>query len=247
MAESAFNSVRAVQRALHLLTVLCPERQRATLTEFSQASGLATSTAQRLLQTLDSEHFLRREMDGSYTFGTALIQLGLYALQGIELYDLGKPYLERLSEQTGETANLGVLDELGKVLYIRQSLSRQPICHASWLGRPFAAEGTAIGAVLTRHVGVYGTVATRQTTAPDVTAVAAPIHDADGDITAAFGVTGPTYRIADDDLERFAGLVAAAARAATLQIGGHWPYPQKSSTQPNTEPPLIKDHGDDDA
>ena len=39
---------------------------------------------------------------------------------------------------------------------------------------------------------------------------------------AAFGVAGPTYRISDDDLERFSSLVAVAAGEATAQLGGGW-------------------------
>jgi IclR family transcriptional regulator, acetate operon repressor len=222
--ETTSNSVRSVQRALRLLSVLGPTQPNATLTEFAHVSGLATSTVQRLLLTLEQENFLKRLPDGRYTFGVTLVQLGLSALQGIELYDIAKPYLDALSQQTGETANLAVLDEHGRVLYLRQSLSRHPISHTSWLGRPFEAEGTAIGAVLVGHVDHTGVVSTRHTTEPNATAIAAPIHDASGAIVAGFGVSGPTYRISDADLVRFSDVVATTARAVTIQLGGRWPY-----------------------
>ena len=231
MTEKSLNSVRAVQRALRLLTLLRPDRQSASLMEFAQASGLATSTVQRLLQTLEHEHFLKRQPDGRYTFGIALVQLGLAALQSMELYDHAKPYLERLSEQTGETANLAVLDELSRALYIRQALSRQVIRHANWLGRPFPTAGTAVGAALTGKVDGKGYFATRHTQEPDVTAVAAPVYGPEGTIIAGLSVTGPSYRIADDDLARFAGCVTTTAQELTLSLGGRWPYQKAESTE----------------
>lgn len=224
MTEKNPVSVRAVQRALQLLTQLRPDRQSASLMDFTQASGLATSTVQRLLQTLEREHFLRRLPNGHYTFGVALVQLGLAGLQSMHLYDHAQRYLEQLSEQTGETANLAVLDELGRALYIRQALSRRVIRHVNWLGRPFPIEHTAVGAALIGNVNRSGIFQTRRTREPDVTAVAAPVHGPEGAIVAGLSITGPTYRITDRDLARFADCVATTAQELTLSLGGRWPY-----------------------
>lgn len=217
-------SVRSVVRAIRLLGTLGPERSSASLTEFCDASGLPSSTVQRLLQTLESEHFLRREADGRYTFGTALVQLGLASLQSMMLYDAAKPVLEALSRQTGETANLGVLTETGEVMYIRQAISPRPIHHANWVGRPFQSKSTAMGAVLTGKAGAQGHFSTRNTQEPDVTAVAAPIYDAENDIVAGISVTGPSYRISDSEISRIETCVVHAAQTLTSHLGGRWPY-----------------------
>ena len=42
------------------------------------------------------------------------------ALQGVRLYDISPGHLRRLSEETGETANLVIQDEHGDVRYIPQ-------------------------------------------------------------------------------------------------------------------------------
>ncbi len=226
---AASHSVRSVSRALHLLGVLGPDRPQATLTEFCAATDLPTSTVQRLLHTLENENFLRREPDGRYTFGTALLQLGLASLQNMEVYDLAKPILENLSHQTGETANLAILNDSGKAVYIRQAISQKSIKHANWMGRPFALKSTAVGAVLTGKAGKYGYYWTRKTQEPEVTAVAAPVHNADQNIIAGISVTGPSYRMPDKEIDRIAACVVDAAIGLSSLLGGQWSYESLSS------------------
>lgn len=228
---SETGSVRSVQRAFSLLSCLDARRPKATLTDFTNLTGLATSTVQRLLHTLEGEGILRRLSDGRYTFGGGLIQIAVAALQGIELYDLAEPHLERLSQATRETANLAVLDENGQALYLRRAPSPLAIRHANWLGRSFPAGGTAIGAALTGKVPARGVVSTRKTIEPDVTAIAAPVYGPAGDIEGAISITGPTFRIDDGALENFAALVAAEARDLTGQIGGIWPHGESRGTR----------------
>ena len=109
-------------------------------------------------------------------------------------------------------------------MYVRRVPSPRPIRHESWLGRPFAATGTAIGRALTGDVDVRGRCLTRSTQEPDVSAAAAPILNADGAIVAAFSVTGPTYRIDDAELERIGERTLAAAREFSLALGATWTW-----------------------
>lgn len=217
-------AVRSVQRAVRLLACLGPTQPKATLTDFTNLTGLATSTVQRLLQTLEGESVLRRLPDGRYTFGTKFIRLSIAALQGIEIYELAEPYLAGLSKLTGETANFAVLDEQDQVLYLRHSASPHAIRHAGWPGRPFATRGTAIGAALTGRVDAQGIVATRKTLEPDVTAAAAPVYGHNGDIVGAISITGPTFRIDDAALARYCDILADGARRLTGEVGGSWPH-----------------------
>lgn len=220
----AAGGVRSVQRAFALIRCLTPDRPAATLTEFAQCAGLATSTVQRLLTTLEGSAILRRLPEGRYTFGSALIQVAVTALDAIELHPLVEPHLDRISKETGETANFAVLDEKGDVLYLRRSLSSRVIRHDNWLGRPIPAAGTAIGKALTGGADARGLAATRKTIEPDVTAIAAPIFDASGEIAGAISITGPTFRIDDATLAGFGAVLAREAHEISAQIGGHWPY-----------------------
>lgn len=214
--------VRSVQRAFALLRCLSADRPKATLTEFTQLTGLATSTVQRLLNTLEADDILRRLPDGRYSFGSAMLQIGVSALEGVELYGIVEPQLEALSAATDETTNFGILNRDGDVLYLRQTPSPRAIRHASWLGRAFAAEGTAIGAALKGKTDADGLVITRKTLEPDVTAIATPIYGPGDAIVAGISITGPSYRIDDATLVKFGALLIGHARSISAQIGGRW-------------------------
>ena len=223
--------VRSVSRALALLGLFDAERPRAALSELARDAALPVSTAQRLLQTLERERFLARDGDGLYSLGPAVVRLGLAAVRGLPLHERSGPFLAELSARTGETANLAILDADGRATYIRRVLSPQTIRHESWLGRPFPLARTAVGPALQGRVAADGRHATRRTREPDVSAVAAPVHDARGHVVAALSVTGPTFRIDDAALARCGDAVVDVAREFSLSLGGEWPYRTPSRTR----------------
>lgn len=104
--------VRAVDRALSLLSVLHEHGPRLGLAELSQALALHKSTVHRLLVVLERNRFVERDArDGRYRLGIRLFELGWTARASFDITAQGRPYLERLMEQTGETAYLCILDE----------------------------------------------------------------------------------------------------------------------------------------
>jgi DNA-binding IclR family transcriptional regulator len=225
-------TVRSVHRAMGLLRVLLDSpAATASLTELAEASGLATSTVQRLLVTLTKEAVLSRGEDGRYGLGDLMIRAGMTALERVDLFDLVQPHLDRLSAFTRETSHFAILDERGKSLYLRQSLSPNTLRFAPWIGRTISTSSTAIGAALNGRLKAEGYSATRNTLEPDVTAIAAPIYGKTGVIVGAINVVGPTVRISDDDIEKFARAVVGEARAFTTSIGGRWPHQPFSQTQ----------------
>ncbi|HLT27116.1 MAG TPA: IclR family transcriptional regulator [Zeimonas sp.] len=211
--------VRAVQRAFDLLARIGTRKEGATLSELARDSGLPTSTAARLIASLEQTGFVERDADARYRSGPRLLQVGLSALHGSTLYELSEPFLRRLSQASGETANLAIPIDAHQAIYLRQEISPKSIHHATWVGRILPLDRTAVGGALLGRAGAAGYVAMRDTLERDVTAVAAPVHDARGRIVAALSITGPSFRISDDDLVRFGKLVADAARAASLQLG----------------------------
>ena len=104
--------VRAVDRALSLLSVLHEHGPRLGLAEMSQALALHKSTVHRLLVVLERNRFVERDpRDGRYRLGIRLFELGWTARATFDITAQGRPYLERLVEQTGEAAHLCVLHE----------------------------------------------------------------------------------------------------------------------------------------
>lgn len=213
------SSVRAVQRALKVLDCFSDGRAKITLSEAARSTELPISTVSRLLLTLEQAGFVRRS-GAAYVCGMRLMQIGLNAMHNLSVYEIAEAHLTRVSEFTGESSYLGIPSDGDHVVYVRQSLSAKSIRHSAWLGRTVPIQGTAIGAAITGSVGKFGYAATRQTLEPDVTAIAAPIYASGGSIVAAVNLTGPTYRISDDDVHRFGLAVVEAARAISEEIGG---------------------------
>lgn len=211
--------VRAVQRAFDLLALLGSSQTAPTLSELARESALPVSTVARLLATLESAGLVRRAPSGRYGPGARLMQIGLASLRSFSLYELAAPHLQRLSDASGETANLAVRADAGNAMYLRQVVSPRSIHHAAWLGRLLPLRKTAVGAVLAGPPPPAGYVARRDTLEEGVTAIAAPVRGPDGAVVAAFSLTGPSFRIRDRDIARLGELVAREARLASEALG----------------------------
>jgi DNA-binding IclR family transcriptional regulator len=211
--------VRSVNRAFDVLSCFTPAQPLATLSEIARSTGLATSTTARMLATLETARLVCRYPDGRYGMGSRLIQFGLTALS-TSLYQVAERHLQALAQATGETANLGVPTENGEVMYLRQVESRHAIRHANWVGRTVPIKGTAIGTAVRGEVNSDGFYATRATLEPDVTAIAAPVHGALGQIVGALSLTGPTFRISDAQIVEYGKRLVEEARQMSTVLRG---------------------------
>lgn len=211
--------VRAVQRAFDLLGLLAAAGPQATLSELARDSALPVSTVARLLSALEHGGFVRRDAESRYGPGPRLLQVGLAALRSLSVYDLAETHLRRLSEQSGETANLAVRADEANAVYLRQVISPRSIHHAAWLGRMLSLKKAAVGAALLGEASASGYVARRDTLEQGVTAIAAPVYGAAGKIVAALSITGPTFRITDRDAARYGALVVRECALASAALG----------------------------
>ncbi len=100
--------VHSVQRAAALLTCFVDADKPLALSDLARRAGLTTSTAHRLLRTLVGADLLTYDQDTErYWYGPVLTRLARGAFQSngaLEAHDV----LQRLVEETGESASLGV-------------------------------------------------------------------------------------------------------------------------------------------
>ncbi|MFF5248798.1 IclR family transcriptional regulator [Streptosporangium sp. NPDC000095] len=68
--------VRAVDRALDVLTAFSAAHPRLQLSELAEAAGLPKTSTHRIAVTLVERGFLRQDDDGAYTLGRILLELG---------------------------------------------------------------------------------------------------------------------------------------------------------------------------
>ncbi|MBI4587907.1 MAG: helix-turn-helix domain-containing protein, partial [Candidatus Rokubacteria bacterium] len=101
----------AVERALAVLETLA-SAQELGVTELARKLGMGKSSVHRLLATLAGQGYVEKNPQTErYRLTYKLFVVGSTATERYGLKDLAGPVMDRLSAETGETANLGVLEE----------------------------------------------------------------------------------------------------------------------------------------
>lgn len=113
--------IEGLGKGLRVIESFSDDHPRLTATEAGELAGLTRTAARRYLVSL--VHFGYAETDGKhYWLLPSVLRLGQSYLAAARLPRLAHPFLHRLSVQTGETANLSVLDG-HEVLYLARSNS----------------------------------------------------------------------------------------------------------------------------
>ncbi len=78
------------------------------LKELSATLGIPRTTVLRITQTLLEADFLARKDDGRFTLGSAVVRLGVRALDNLDLRGYARPVLQVLSFETNESSHLAM-------------------------------------------------------------------------------------------------------------------------------------------
>ena len=142
--------VQSLTRGLSILEALAKAEGGLSLTDVAQRVGLAPSTAHRLLSTLERMGYVFQAGDlGLWYVGLQSFTVGSSFLSSRDWVAQSHPYMRRLMEQAGETANLAILDGTEAVfidqVQCRETMrtivrigSRVPL-HASGVGKAIFA------------------------------------------------------------------------------------------------------------
>lgn len=163
-SRSGSGHSQSLDRGLTLLEQLAAAEHGLTLTDLAQQVGLAPATAHRLLGTLEQRGFVRQDQTlGRWHVGVRAFTIGSAFLNGRDVVATARPYMRRLMEQSGETANLAVLDQ-GRAVFLTQveshemmrmvvELGSRPPLHASGVGKALLAAMShrEVEAILHRH------------------------------------------------------------------------------------------------
>lgn len=182
-----------------------------SLNELVTATGLSRATAHRLAVALETHGMVRRDDEGpSGPLSGRQVRFAL-GLRLLPLAELARPALERLRDETGESAQL----------YVRQQGSR--VCVLSLesphglrtivpLGATLSLDRGSAGRVLRgQDVGRRGWIESVEEREPGVASVSAPVRDAHGNVLAAVSVSGPINRMTRSPGRKHGAAVAQAA------------------------------------
>jgi DNA-binding IclR family transcriptional regulator len=219
-----------------------------TFSDIAESTGLARSTAHRLLKALEAQGLLSFDTAFGYRLGARLVRLASAAMRELPLRDLARPALERLARATGETAQLFVRSgderlcidvvesesELRTIVPVGASL---PLTAGSagkvimsWapdrerlfgLLRPFTDRTPGVDRLRRQLAATHrqGWAESSGEREPGVASVSAPIFDGTGTVLAAVSVSGPVQRLGPRPGRQYAPPVLAAAREIESALG----------------------------
>jgi DNA-binding IclR family transcriptional regulator len=136
--------VQSVDRALRLLEVVAATAPRGeTVTTLATRCGINRATAWRLLGTLEARGLVERDPSTNrYRIGLAMIRMSASA--GYDgLVRRTRHVLERVSVQTGETADLAVAGQHG-VTYVGE-VAPPSVMAINWVAREVPLHATSTG------------------------------------------------------------------------------------------------------
>jgi IclR family KDG regulon transcriptional repressor len=141
-------NVRAVERAMRILSCFDGQDAELGVSEIAQAASLHKATTHRLLMTLLSSGFLERTVDGErFRLGLRLVELGMSALRSLDFRRAAFPYMQKLVDRFQETCTLSMFDR-GQVLYVEVVHSPHSLTIAARVGRHLPAHCTASGKLM---------------------------------------------------------------------------------------------------
>jgi IclR family pca regulon transcriptional regulator len=109
---------QSLERGLAILSTFSALRPLLGVSELAREVGLSRSSAHRYIATLAKLGYLEQDrLSRRYRLGPRVLDLGFSALNSMELRQLAAAHLQELSDTTGHTVNMAVLDGID-VVYI---------------------------------------------------------------------------------------------------------------------------------
>ena len=117
---------QSLERGLAILSAFGSNRPLIGVSELSRELTLSRSTAHRYIATLTSLGYLQQDRETRrYRLGPRVLDLGFAAIHSMDVRELSVRHLQQLSDETGFTVNMAVLDG-PDVVYIERCRTSRP-------------------------------------------------------------------------------------------------------------------------
>ncbi len=146
------SKVQSVERCLDILESLAVAENGIGILDLSSRVSLHPSTVHRLLSTLLARGYVRQDSrNGRYSLGVRALALAQSFRERQDLFADAHPFLQRLMQETGETANLIVPDG-DEAVYVDQVPSPRLVRMFATIGRHVPLHSTGCGKVLLAYL-----------------------------------------------------------------------------------------------
>ncbi|HZQ80587.1 MAG TPA: IclR family transcriptional regulator [Gaiellaceae bacterium] len=116
---------QSLERGLAILSAFRSGRPLLGVSDLAREVGLSRSTTHRYIATLASLGYLDQDpLSRKYRLGPRVLDLGFSAINSMDLREVASPHLQALSDETGHTVNMAVLDG-ADIVYIDRCRTSQ--------------------------------------------------------------------------------------------------------------------------
>lgn len=144
--DSGPDFIEALARGLDVIRAFGPREPVMSLAAIAAAAGLARPTARRVLLTLHELGYVRA-VEGGFELTPRVLDLGMRYVLSRNLWDVARPHMETLVEQTHESTSIAQLDG-PDIIYVARVAVPKIITLAVTIGTRFPAMQTSLGKVL---------------------------------------------------------------------------------------------------
>ena len=246
--QPSTRDVAATVRAVAILDALADGGEAGT-TGIARRTGISPSTVSRQLGTLARLGLVEHVAEtGRYRLGVRILRLASVVLGRLDVRDAARPHLEELVHEVGETATLSIpgdqdaitVDFVPTDRYLQgvTRLGRPSVGHASSAGkvllafgdvplprgrlRRFTPQTITDAGVLAREIETVrrqGWAAAVEEREPGLSAIAAPVWGAAGDLVAIVALQGPASRFDRTAIKKALPLLRECAAAISRALG----------------------------
>ncbi|MEH7118451.1 IclR family transcriptional regulator [Neobacillus vireti] len=145
-------SNNSLTNALTILKSFSMDKPEQGVTEIAENLNIGKSTVHRLLLSLGSEGFVYKDPNSNqYSLGTSLLSLTNIVNSQLPIVNESIPILNVLTERTGETSHLGILEE-EHIIYLQKIESENPVELSTHIGMRQPIHATSIGQVILAYL-----------------------------------------------------------------------------------------------
>ena len=149
MAEKTNDyNVPALERGLRILSEFNADTRTLNPTDIAKRLAIPRSSAFRMMQTLETMGFLRREANElDYRLDIGVLRLGYEYIASLELVELGRPIIDALRDLTGCSTHITVRDGRD-VVFLAKAASTSIMFSSIHIGARLPAHATVLGRLL---------------------------------------------------------------------------------------------------
>lgn len=238
--------IQVIERAADILAQFTLEEPVLGITELSNRTALNKGTVYRILLTLETIGYVRRDYAANkYRLGLELFRLGSLVQSGMDFRREALPIMRQLYQQCGETVNLNVVYDNQRVC-VECIESAQSVRIYAKIGMMAPITRGASGKILLAYlpesqismivnplpdteikklladlhkIREQGYALSWHERAIGAFAVSAPIFSHSGSLVAGLTISGPAERFSDAVVEKNISLITCAAKDISNMLG----------------------------